>query len=197
MPSVPGRAEPVDRGDEPLLTRHAARVTHGWTPSRHRPFVMRTENGITQRDDRRREPANGGEINTHRQHDFQCNLRHYTKLAWLEKPGGGGGTRRDLPFRAPLIPFSEWDQGDPINNKNGPSTSLGLFFSNCNSCEGGFGPFETLGDPFPRGPPRPSLPTSGIISPALLNWHRVYNYTVGMYVCTGLTYISGRIVLPG
>ena len=34
-------------------------------------------------------------------------------------------------------------------------TSLGLFFSNCNNCIGGFGPFETLGDPFPRGPPKP------------------------------------------
>ena len=37
-------------------------------------------------------------------------------------------------------------------------TSLVLFFSNCSSCIGGFGPFETLGDPFPRGPPRSSPP---------------------------------------
>ena len=37
-------------------------------------------------------------------------------------------------------------------------TSLGPFFSNSNSCIGGFGPFETLGDPSPRGPPRPSPP---------------------------------------
>ena len=54
-------------------------------------------------------------------------------------------------------------------------TSLGPFFSNSNSCIGGFGPLETLGDPFPRGPPRPSPPppTSGIISPALpLRRHR-------------------------
>ena len=42
-------------------------------------------------------------------------------------------------------------------------TSLGLFFSNCNSSIGGFGPFDTLRDPFPRGPqglvapPPPSL----------------------------------------
>ena len=33
---------------------------------------------------------------------------------------------------------------------------------------GGFGPFETLEDPFPRGPPEPSPPTSGIISLALV-----------------------------
>ena len=52
--------------------------------------------------------------------------------------------------------------------KMGPFTSLGLFFSNCNSCIGGFGPFETLGDPFPRGPQGLVPSTSGIISPALL-----------------------------
>ena len=47
---------------------------------------------------------------------------------------------------------------------------LGLFFSNCNSCIGGFGPFVTLGDPFPRGPPRPSPPpphlSNNLSSPA-------------------------------
>ena len=31
-------------------------------------------------------------------------------------------------------------------------------FSNCNSCIGGFGPLETLEDPFPRGPPEPIPP---------------------------------------
>ena len=62
---------------------------------------------------------------------------------------GGGG---DLPLRAPLIPFPGWDLGP----KWALFTSLGLFFSNCNSSIGSFGPFETLGDTFPRGPPRPS-----------------------------------------
>ena len=48
-------------------------------------------------------------------------------------------------------------------------TSLGLhfFFSNCNNCIGGFGPFETLGDPFPGGPEGLVPSTSGIISPVL------------------------------
>ena len=35
--------------------------------------------------------------------------------------GGGGGTGRDIPLRAPLIPFPAWDPGDPIYNKMGPS----------------------------------------------------------------------------
>ena len=33
-------------------------------------------------------------------------------LPWLEKPGGGG-TGRDLPLRAPVIPFPGWDPGGP------------------------------------------------------------------------------------
>ena len=51
-------------------------------------------------------------------------------------------------------------------------TSFGLFFSNCNSCIGGFGPFASLKDPFPRGPPRPCPPTSRIVSPALSALHK-------------------------
>ena len=40
---------------------------------------------------------------------------------WLEKPGaGGGGAGRDLPLRAPSIPFPGWDPGGPIYNENGP-----------------------------------------------------------------------------
>ena len=44
-------------------------------------------------------------------------------------------------------------------------TSLGL--SNCNSFIGGIGPFETHGDPFPRGRPQGLAPIPRIISPAL------------------------------
>ena len=34
--------------------------------------------------------------------------------------GETGGTWRDLPFRAPLIPFPEWDTGDQHTyNENG------------------------------------------------------------------------------
>ena len=77
-----------------------------------------------------------------------------TLRAWLEKPGGGTG--RDLPLRVPLFPFPGCDLGDPIYNENGPFLLLlNCFFSNCNNCIGGFGPFETLEDPFPRGPPLP------------------------------------------
>ena len=72
---------------------------------------------------------------------------------------GGGGTGRDPPFRAPSISSPGWDPEweHAIYDENGPFfTSLRLFFSNCNSCIGGFGPFDTLGDPFPRGPARPN-----------------------------------------
>ena len=52
-------------------------------------------------------------------------------------PGGGGG--------------------EQYIAKMGLLSPLGLFFSNCNSCIGGCGSFETLVDPFPRpwGAPRP------------------------------------------
>ena len=73
--------------------------------------------------------------------------------------GETGGTGRDLPLRAPLIPFPVWDPGGTqYITKWALFTSLGLFFSNCNSCIGGFSPFKTLGDPLPRGPQRPSPP---------------------------------------
>ena len=63
---------------------------------------------------------------------------------------GGGGTGKDLPLRTPLIPFPGWDPGGTqYITQWALFTSLGLFFSNCNSCIGGLGPFETLGDPFP------------------------------------------------
>ena len=72
-----------------------------------------------------------------------------------------GGTGRDLPLRAPLISFPRWDKiQNQYITKWALFTSLGLFFSNCNSCIRGFGPFETLGDPFPRGP-------QGLVPPPL------------------------------
>ena len=87
----------------------------------------------------------------------------------------GGGTGRDLPLRAPLIPFPGRDPGDPIYNIMGPFYFFLTVFSNCNSCIGGFGPFEILGDPFPRGPPRPSPPppphlSNHFSSPAYGSW---------------------------
>ena len=87
-----------------------------------------------------------------------------------------GGGDREGPSPPGPINSSSWLRpgGTEYITKWALLTSLGLFFSNSNSCigvrisyKGGFGPFETLGDPFPRGPPRPSPPTSGIISPAL------------------------------
>ena len=63
-----------------------------------------------------------------------------------------------------MLKFDEsWEGSAPASPHNsratvkmGPFGSLGLFFSNSNSCIGGFGPFDTLGDPSPRGPPRSS-----------------------------------------
>ena len=87
---------------------------------------------------------------------------------WLEKPGGGGPG--DLPLRAPLIPSPGWDREDPIYNENGPF----LLLLDCFSATaivvpiGSFGSFDTLGDPFPRGPQGLVPSTSGIISPALV-----------------------------
>ena len=82
--------------------------------------------------------------------------------------GETGGTGRDLPLRAPSIQFPGWHPGGPIYNENGPFLLLlGCFLAIAIVVIGGFGPFETLGDPFPQGPPRPSPPNSGIISPAL------------------------------
>ena len=88
-------------------------------------------------------------------------------MAGLEKPGGGD--RGDLPLRAPQIPFPGWDQGDPIYNENGPFLLLFDYFSAISVVVGigGFGPFETLGDRFPRGPQGLVPSTAGIISPAL------------------------------
>ena len=78
----------------------------------------------------------------------------------LNMAGETGGDREGLPPppRVPLIRFPYIYQGTLYITKMGPFTSLGLFSSNCNNCIGGFGPFEILGDPFPRGPPRPSPP---------------------------------------
>ena len=43
-----------------------------------------------------------------------ANTYHHSWRNW------GGGTGRDLPLRAPLIPFPGWDPGVPIYNENGP-----------------------------------------------------------------------------
>ena len=75
--------------------------------------------------------------------------------AWLEKPGGLGGIFPSGPHQFHFLGGTRGTQYIYIT-KMGPFTSLGLFFSNCNSCIGGFGPFETLEDPFPRRPPGPS-----------------------------------------
>ena len=91
--------------------------------------------------------------------------------------GETGGGDREGPFPPSPINSISWvgPGGNQYVTKWALFTSLGLFFSNCKSCIGGFGPFETFGDPFPRGPPRPSPPppTSRIISPALLTCWRV------------------------
>ena len=95
-----------------------------------------------------------------------CIWKPFTKVAPLPKEGivmageTGGGTGRDLPLRAPLIPLPGWDPGTQYITKWALFTSLWLFFSNCNSCIGGSGPFETLRDPFPRGP-------QGLVPPPL------------------------------
>ena len=70
------------------------------------------------------------------------------------------GIGRDLPLRAPVISFHGWDRGDSIFTKMALFNSFGLFFSNCNSCIGDFGPFKTLGILFVEGP-------QGIVPPPL------------------------------
>ena len=45
----------------------------------------------------------------------------------LSMAGETGGTGRDLPLRAPLIPFTGWEPGGPIYNENGPF----LLFLDC------------------------------------------------------------------
>ena len=72
---------------------------------------------------------------------------------WPEKPGDREGPSPPGPINS----ISWVGPGGPsIQRKWILFTSLGVLFSNYNSCIGVFGPFETLGDPFPRGPPRPS-----------------------------------------
>ena len=78
--------------------------------------------------------------------------------------GGPGGTFPSGPHK---FHFLGGTGGTQYITKMDPVYLSWAVFSNCNSCIGGFGPFETLVDPFPRGPQRPSPPTSGIISPAL------------------------------
>ena len=86
-----------------------------------------------------------------------------------------GETGRDREGPSPPGPINSisWvgPGGPKVKGKWTLFASLGLFFSNCNSCIGSFGPFETLGSLYLEGPPRPSPPppppTSGILSPAL------------------------------
>ena len=79
------------------------------------------------------------------------------KSCIMEKPGGGepGGTFPSGPHQ---FHFLGGTRGDQYITKMGSFYFSWIVFSNCNSCIGDFGPFETLGDPFPRGPPRPSPP---------------------------------------
>ena len=85
--------------------------------------------------------------------------------------GETGGTGRDLPLRTPFIPVPGWDPGGGgrIYNEMGPFYFSWTFFSAIAIVVGigDFGPFETPGDPFPRGPQGLVPSTSGIISPAL------------------------------
>ena len=72
--------------------------------------------------------------------------------------GGPGGTYPSGPHK---FRFLGGTRGTQYITKMGPFcfpwtvfTSLGLFFSICNSCIGGFGPFKTLGIPFPGRAPK-------------------------------------------
>ena len=56
-------------------------------------------------------------------------------------------------------------------------TTLGLLFSIRNSRIGGFGPFETLGDHFPRGTPRPAPPPPRPLESFLQPWRRLKGLT--------------------
>ena len=52
-------------------------------------------------------------VTTYKKHanDYHLNKRHYRRVTRMA--GETGGTGRDLPLRAPLIPFPEWDPGEP------------------------------------------------------------------------------------
>ena len=98
------------------------------------------------------------------------NLEILISPAELTMAGETGGDREEPSPPGP-INFISWVGPDIY--QNGPFLLLldCFFFSNFNSCIGGFGPIASLKDPFPRGPPRPSSPTSRIISPALVLTH--------------------------
>ena len=83
-------------------------------------------------------------------------------VAWPEKPGGPGGTFLSGPHK---FHFLGETRGDPIYNENCPFLLLFDCFSAISI--GGFGPFETFGDPFPRRPQGLVPSTSGIISPGI------------------------------
>ena len=67
---------------------------------------------------------------------------------------GETSTDRQGPSPGPLIPFPGWDpRGPNIKRKRALFTSLGPFSAIVIVVGiGGFGPFETLGAPFSRGP---------------------------------------------
>ena len=81
----------------------------------------------------------------------------------IECPSHGwrnrGGGDREGPFPPGPINSISWvGPGGQIYNENGPFLLLLGYFSAIAIVVaiGGFGPFKTLGDPFPRGPLRPS-----------------------------------------
>ena len=90
-------------------------------------------------------------------------------LTWLEKPEGGG-TGRDLPLRAPSIPFLGWDpEGPNINTtKSALLPLLDCFSAIAIVIYVVLGPLRHLRTLFLEGPQGLVPSTSRIISPALL-----------------------------
>ena len=80
---------------------------------------------------------------------------------------GGGGPGGTFPFGPHHFHLLRGTRGTQYITKWALFTSLGLFSGDCNSFICGFGPFETLEGPFPRGPQGLVPSTSRIISPAL------------------------------
>ena len=86
-------------------------------------------------------------------------LRNFYKTRQQDNHGWRNRGDREGPSPPGPINSISWEgPGGPNIYQNGPFLLLFQFFSNCSSCVGGFGTFEILGDPFPRGPPRPRPP---------------------------------------
>ena len=103
--------------------------------------------------------------------------------------GETGGTGGTFP-PGPINSISWVGPGGPIYNENGPFLLLLDCFSAIAIVVGigGFGPLETLGDPFPWGPLMPSPPTSGIISPALYSIYSIIQYYTVSYSIKNICY---------